>query len=67
MPEVSPCGSLTVGLPEYRNGGLLVDYGLLKLTERGQKAAGGSNDDVPRFDASSPAIIEWRALTVIAL
>lgn len=47
------------GLPEYRNGGLLLDFGLL----------------VPRRKAfftdslhvDHPAVVEWRALTVIAL
>lgn len=47
------------GLPEYRNGGLLLDTGLL----------------VPRnvsfftdnLQVDDPAVVEWRALTVIAL
>jgi hypothetical protein len=44
------------GLPEYRNGGLFLDTGVLKLRD-------------PRLaqrelEASEPAIIQWRALTV---
>lgn len=55
------------GLPEYRNGGLLVDYGLLKLKpaelERGTVIQGG----LPTFEGSDPVIVEWRALTVVYL
>jgi hypothetical protein len=47
------------GLPEYRNGGLLLDLGLVLPRD-------------PAFYSSSmtvdqPAVVEWRALTVIAL
>jgi hypothetical protein len=47
------------GLPEYRNGGLLLDLGLLVPRD-------------PAFCRDSltvdhPAVVEWRALTVIAL
>ncbi|KAI9281086.1 hypothetical protein BY458DRAFT_430156 [Sporodiniella umbellata] len=53
------------GLPEYRNGGLLVDYGLLVLkpeeVARGTKQAG----ELPTFEGSDPAMVEWRALTVV--
>ncbi|KAJ2767553.1 hypothetical protein IWQ56_003282, partial [Coemansia nantahalensis] len=63
---VSGTESLT-GLPEYRNGGLLVDMGVLELNaadrERGL-AAGGA---VPQFDGGDPVIVEWRALTVVLL
>lgn len=44
------------GLPEYRNGGLFLDLGVLAL--KNPKLAG------ERLQASHPAIIEWRALTV---
>ncbi|CAG8707701.1 11461_t:CDS:2, partial [Ambispora leptoticha] len=66
------------GLPEYRNGGLFVDTGLLTLKEA-DRARGisyfkqnfpESNDNdeiVPLFEASDPVIIEWRAMTVILL
>jgi hypothetical protein len=47
------------GLPEYRNGGLCVDLGLLQI-----------KDPIILQQAHSPgseAIVEWRALTVILL
>ncbi|KAI7902922.1 uncharacterized protein BX663DRAFT_508860 [Cokeromyces recurvatus] len=55
---------LLTGLPEYRNGGLLVDYGLLKLKESKIKER---QDGLPIFEGSDPTIVEWRALTVIYL
>ncbi|KAJ7120249.1 hypothetical protein C8R44DRAFT_831831 [Mycena epipterygia] len=56
------------GLPEYRNGGLFMDLGVLSLKPNPPvalltEAASG----VPRVHPSHPAIIEWRALTVILL
>lgn len=47
------------GLPEYRNGGLLLDLGLVEARD-------------PTFHTRSlqvgePAVVEWRALTVIGL
>ncbi|KAF2153558.1 hypothetical protein K461DRAFT_224878 [Myriangium duriaei CBS 260.36] len=67
---------LMTGLPEYRNGGLLVDTGLLTLkpddVTRGLQAyqynamkEGQPNVEVvPLFSADDDVIIEWRALTV---
>lgn len=67
---------LMTGLPEYRNGGLLVDTGLLTLKEddvqRGlaqyqmnATRAGQPNVEVvPLFTADDDVIVEWRALTV---
>ena len=67
---------LLTGLPEYRNGGLLIDTGLLTLKEadgrRGLEAyrrnamlEGQPNVEVvPLFNASDDVIVEWRALTV---
>ena len=56
--KVSDVGGLT-GLPEYRNGGLLLDLGVLSLKD---------GDAVARpHDASSELVIEWRALTVALL
>lgn len=67
---------LQTGLPEYRNGGLLVDFGVLKLRptvyESGLKFAQEqvkSLDtkpayEIPLFTPDSDTIIEWRALTV---
>jgi hypothetical protein len=47
------------GLPEYRNGGLLLDHGLLRPRD-------------PAFferelTVDEPAVVEWRAVTVMAL
>lgn len=50
---------LMTGLPEYRNGGLLVDFGVLV-----PKHADILTDS---FDPSSEVIVEWRALTVALL
>lgn len=67
---------LMTGLPEYRNGGLLIDTGLLTLreadVERGQrqyhevmqKRGVESMEVVPAFEPSDDVIVEWRAVTV---
>ena len=67
---------LMTGLPEYRNGGLLIDTGLLTLKEmdmeRGIQAykanarqQGQPNMEVvPLFEPADDVIVEWRALTV---
>ncbi|CAN5452406.1 URC4/urg3 family protein [soil metagenome] len=47
------------GLPEYRNGGLLLDLGLLVPRDPAFFRNSMTVDD--------PAVVEWRALTVIAL
>ena len=47
------------GLPEYRNGGLLIDTGVLALRDPA---------DAERVHAvGSPLVVEWRALTVALL
>ncbi|OIW27697.1 DUF1688-domain-containing protein [Coniochaeta ligniaria NRRL 30616] len=55
-------------LPEYRNGGLFVDLGVLSLKketlDRGLEASGG---DLPLFDAGDDAIVEWRAMTLVLI
>lgn len=56
--EVEQVGALT-GLPEYRNGGLLVDTGVLVPKHAGVLAG--------RHRAGDELIIEWRALTVALL
>jgi hypothetical protein len=60
-------GSLTA-LPEYRNGGLFVDLGVLTLKEktlqRGLQASGG---ELPQFDAGDDAVVEWRAMTLVLI
>lgn len=56
--QVTDLSSLT-GLPEYRNGGLFLDSGLISLRDSSlaqQKHAPGSE-----------LIIEWRALTIVLL
>ncbi|PGH16333.1 hypothetical protein AJ79_01875 [Helicocarpus griseus UAMH5409] len=67
---------LLTGLPEYRNGGLLIDMGLLNLKpqdiERGLEAYKANSmikgqpnvEVVPLFPADDDVIVEWRALTV---
>lgn len=67
---------LLTGLPEYRNGGLLIDTGLLTLKEADSKRGleayrrnamleGQPNMEVvPLFNAGDDVIVEWRALTV---
>ena len=64
------------GLPEYRNGGLLVDTGLLTLkkddlergldTYRRNAADKGehSMEKVPLFEPADDVVVEWRAATV---
>ena len=56
--EVSGVEQLT-GLPEYRNGGLLLDSGLISLRD--------SSLADEAHEVSSSLIIEWRALTVVYL
>ncbi|KAI1394735.1 DUF1688-domain-containing protein [Hypoxylon fuscum] len=58
---------LGTGLPEYRNGGLFVDLGALKLKPEVAKAHTTSGQDLPAFPATSDTIVEWRALTVALL
>ena len=67
---------LLTGLPEYRNGGLLIDTGLLTLKDadarrglahyqRNATRAGQPNCEVvPLFTADDDVIVEWRAVTV---
>ncbi|MEK9763521.1 MAG: DUF1688 family protein, partial [Deltaproteobacteria bacterium] len=50
---------LLTGLPEYRNGGLFFDTGVLELKKPDEIAA--------LHPVSSELIVEWRALTVILL
>ena len=47
------------GLAEYRNGGLFVDAGVLKLKEGVWTGSG-----IPQFAPHEDVIVEWRALTV---
>jgi hypothetical protein len=56
--EVVDIGGLT-GLAEYRNGGLFVDTGVLRLTD-------AADSDRPH-QISDPLIVAWRAMTVALL
>ncbi len=56
--EVTGHDDLT-GLPEYRNGGLLLDTGVLVLRQSG--------DARIAWDVGSELVVEWRALTVALL
>lgn len=47
------------GLPEYRNGGLFIDLGVLRLKQPDLAAE--------RLPPGHPAVVEWRALTVALL
>ena len=47
------------GLPEYRNGGLLLDTGVLRLRDPALAEA--------PLPVDHPAVVEWRALTVALL
>jgi hypothetical protein len=47
------------GLPEYRNGGLLLDLGVLE--------ARAPDFHTRPLQVDEPAVVEWRALTVAAL
>ncbi|KAK0121585.1 hypothetical protein ONS95_009874 [Cadophora gregata] len=67
---------LMTGLPEYRNGGLFIDTGLLTLKpddekrglatfkEEGAKSGKGSIEVVPMFTPDDDVVVEWRAVTV---
>lgn len=67
---------LLTGLPEYRNGGLFVDTGVLTLKDEDAKrglAAFRSNalrkgqqtvEVIPLFATDDDVIVEWRAVTV---
>ena len=49
---------LLTGLAEYRNGGLFIDTGVLRLKQDGTS---------PSYAVDSRTVIEWRALTVYLL
>jgi hypothetical protein len=56
--EVTGLDALT-GLPEYRNGGLLLDHGVIVPRSRADLAR--------TWKPSDPFVVEWRALTVTLL
>ncbi|KAE8447824.1 hypothetical protein EG329_010053 [Mollisiaceae sp. DMI_Dod_QoI] len=67
---------LMTGLPEYRNGGLFIDTGVLALKQdderrglarfrkEGELSGKGSMEVVPMFTPDDDVIVEWRAVTV---
>jgi len=67
---------LLTGLPEYRNGGLLIDTGLLtlkphqakrgidKYNENAKRAGQPNMEVVPMFTPDDDVIVEWRAVTL---
>ena len=48
-------------------GGLLVDFGVLQLKHSTVSSYFIPSQDIPKLPPSHPAIIEWRAMTVIEL
>ena len=56
--EVVGLDELT-GLPEYRNGGLILDLGLVEARDASFHSR--------TLEVGEPAVVEWRALTVVAL
>ncbi|GMM27485.1 hypothetical protein DAMA08_002010 [Martiniozyma asiatica (nom. inval.)] len=61
------------GLPEYRNGGLFVDFELLQLKEEilskglDFSAEVGFNRGIPTFKPDDDVIVEWRSCTICLL
>jgi hypothetical protein len=67
---------LMTGLPEYRNGGLLIDTGLITLkkddmtrglrqySDNATKMGQPCMEVVPMFTPDDDVIVEWRAVTV---
>jgi len=67
---------LMTGLPEYRNGGLFIDTGVLTLKhadearglnrfkQESQKSGKGAVEVVPMFTPDDDVVVEWRAVTV---
>lgn len=56
------------GLPEYRNGGLYFDTGVLTLKpDVLARGIGGVEGSSPTFEPSDIVIVEWRVLTVALL
>lgn len=59
---------IATGLPEYRNGGVFIDMGVLTMkSDALARGCENSKGQLPAFDATSDEIVEWRALTVALL
>jgi hypothetical protein len=56
------------GLPEYRNGGLFVDFGILNLKpnvyKQGIQLAKIVGNDLPTYKPDDDVIVEWRSCTI---
>ncbi|EEB09500.1 DUF1688 family protein [Schizosaccharomyces japonicus yFS275] len=58
--QLEVCGEEQLtGLPEYRNGGLFVDLGVLRLRS--------TYSPIAVYAPNSDVIVEWRAMTVVLL
>ncbi|KAG7813886.1 hypothetical protein KL921_000160 [Ogataea angusta] len=61
------------GLPEYRNGGLFVDFGVLKIKEEKLKQGidfsieKNLDSNIPLYTPDDDLIVEWRSCTVCLL
>ncbi|CAI6339631.1 unnamed protein product [Periconia digitata] len=55
-------------LPEYRNGGLFVDLGVLSLKKEAlDKGLKASTNNLPVFTADDDVVVEWRAMTLVLI
>jgi hypothetical protein len=62
---------LLTGLPEYRNGGLFYDFGVITLKPEYKKQGlklseevGSVNPEIPSFKPDDGVIVEWRSITI---
>jgi len=62
---------LQTGLPEYRNGGLFYDFGVLTLKDEYfkqglslSKEIRSQTPEIPSFKPDDGVIVEWRAITI---
>lgn len=73
VPFVTVLGLKTVntelgtGLPEYRNGGLFIDMGVLKLKPEAARSHTAPGEKLPRLSPTHDAVVEWRSMTVALL
>lgn len=73
VPFITVLGLKTVntelgtGLPEYRNGGLFIDMGVLKLKPETARIHTRAGEKLPTFSPSHDAVVEWRSMTVALL
>lgn len=64
--------TLLTGLPEYRNGGLLIDFGLLSIKkeklsqglELAEQELKNDTEKIPMYKPDDDLIVEWRCCTV---